>query len=213
MANTRGIKRERSTDEPVDNKHIDDGSSGSALSQKRGKFERSFVPSWLERFDWLMFDSSRNVMFCVLCKKYSKNNAFTEGCHNFRRDNLNKHVATNDHKYCVDQEAVCKDKVVPAAEVQSPTPSTPGNHSSAESSRSSGIFSASSNSLPQSPASLQLPSPTSFAIAKNPNATVHAPVPLLPYSAYFPTYIDSRYAHFNGNTIADMHKISVIRYV
>jgi len=175
----------------------DDASSDGVLPQKRGKFERSFVQSWLERFSWLMFDSSRNVMFCLLCQKHNKNNAFTDGCHNFRRDNLNKHVVTNDHKYCVQKEAGCKNAGVAEAQNPTPTPSTPSNHSSTESSRSSGIFSASSNYLPRSPTPQQLPSPTSFATSKNPNTTLHAPVPLLPY---LPTYSDRRYPLLNGNT-------------
>lgn len=80
----------------------DDDPSSSA---KRAKFERSFVSSWLEKYDWLRYDNSLNLMFCVLCIKYQKSNAFTEGCQNFRRDNLNKHINTNDHKVSCRQES------------------------------------------------------------------------------------------------------------
>jgi hypothetical protein len=76
----------------------------AASSAKRAKFERSFVPSWLEKYDWLRYDSDNNFMYCGLCVKYQKSNAFTEGCQNFRRDNLNKHINTNDHKVSCRQE-------------------------------------------------------------------------------------------------------------
>lgn len=80
------------------------GENPDDSSSKRAKFERTFVSSWLEKYDWLRYDSNSNLMFCVLCIKYQKSNAFTEGCQNFRRDNLNKHVNTNDHKASCRQE-------------------------------------------------------------------------------------------------------------
>ena len=207
MSGRRGVKRERIEEQSNDGFQPSLSPADHSPNQKRGKFERSFVPSWLDRFDWLVYDSSRNLMYCGLCRKYRKNNAFTEGCQNFRRDNLNKHMATNDHKFCVDQDAaICKVAThmeeatrssvhAPAQQLQIPTPSTsttsqpserasspmtPGGRRSDSSSRSSsGVFSnTSSNSLPQSPASMPLPSPPAFAPSRTPSSTVHHPVPL-----------------------------------
>ena len=232
MSNRRGIKRERGDEVSNDSNESNYRASDPSACHKRGKFERSFVPSWLDRFDWLRFDRTRNLMFCDLCMKYRKNNAFTEGCQNFRRDNLNKHMATNDHKFCVEQHGQPSGTATsttppssaaphPPALVQEPSPvinpqpqhvpseraSSPitpgGRHSSSDSSsRSSGIFSSTSNSLPQSPASLPLPSPPAFAPSRTPTSTLHAPVPLLPYppllSASFMQ--DPRFA-FHGNDL------------
>ena len=66
--------------------------------------ERMFVPAWLSQYEWLRYDGQRNLMYCDLCVKYNRNNVFTEGCQNFRRDNLNKHVLTGDHKTCSELE-------------------------------------------------------------------------------------------------------------
>lgn len=208
MSNRRGIKRERGEEGFSDETQSNCSLSSTSPSQKRGKFERSFVPSWLDRFEWLDFDSSRNLMFCGLCRKYRKNNAFTEGCQNFRRDNLNKHMATNDHKFCVEQNAA-QSKPSPAVEhrpvphapsERAASPITPGGrHSSSENSRSSGIYSsASTSSLPQSPASLPLPSPPAFAPSRTPTSTLHAPVPLMPYPPIFSPYMDPRFPIFHG---------------
>lgn len=147
-------------------------------------------------------------MFCGLCRTYRKNNAFTEGCQNFRRDNLNKHMATNDHKFCVEQN-VAQSKPPPVAEQRqvphalserAASPITPvGRHSSNENSRSSGIYSsASTSSLPQSPASLPLPSPPAFAPSRTPTSTLHAPVPLMAYPPIFSPYMDPRFQIFHG---------------
>lgn len=191
--------------------------SNESSCQKRGKFQRSFVTAWLDKFDWLAFDEKRRLMFCRLCTKYRKNNAFTEGCQNFRCDNLNKHMATNDHKFCVEQNG-CFDKppTTMPHEESSPlvikqlpserasSPITPGGrHSASDSTRSSGVFSSASCSLPQSPASQQLPSPPAFAPSKAPTSTLHAPVPLLPYHpSLLPAgYLqDPRFHIFHGNS-------------
>ena len=92
---------------------------------KRAKFERTFVPSWLEKYDWLRYDSESNHMYCVLCIKYQKSNAFTEGCQNFRRDNLNKHINTNDHRASCRQEKGDYTSVVPVS-LRSPSSSSQG---------------------------------------------------------------------------------------
>ena len=215
MSNRRGVKRDREEEVSNDGVESSHSPSDSSSSQKRGKFERSFVTSWLDRFEWLLFDRERNLMFCSLCTKYRKNNAFTEGCQNFRRDNLNKHIATNDHKFCVEQNCalgkppttVPRDEPSPIVQhltsERASSPITPGGrHSSSDSSRSSGVFSSASSSLPQSPASLPLPSPPAFAPSKTPTSTLHAPVPLLPYhpsllpAGYMP---DPRLHLYHGN--------------
>ena len=79
-------------------------SRNNSPPNKRPKFERSFVPAWLTRYPWLRYENERNQMFCELCVKYRKSNAFTEGCQNFRRDNLNKHMNTQDHRSAQQQQ-------------------------------------------------------------------------------------------------------------
>lgn len=100
----RGIKREIDEKDKKTSKLTDEKQDVDASASKRAKFERTFVPSWLEKYEWLRYDAASNLMYCALCIKYQKSNAFTEGCQNFRRDNLNKHINTNDHRASCRQE-------------------------------------------------------------------------------------------------------------
>ena len=99
MEHAQGIKRERDSRGPSSPVPRND----TPCRAKRPKLERTFVPAWLDRYEWLRYDEQLNVMFCDLCLKHRKSNAFTEGCQNFRRDNLNKHANTNDHRASVEQ--------------------------------------------------------------------------------------------------------------
>lgn len=59
--------------------------------------ERTFVPSWKATFPWVYLDEA-GAMRCKYCVEARKTNAFTTGCRTFKKDNLAKHVQTNDHR-------------------------------------------------------------------------------------------------------------------
>jgi hypothetical protein len=42
-----------------------------------------FQEGWLEVYKWLMYDSSKNLMFCSLCKSHKKLNKFGKEGNNF----------------------------------------------------------------------------------------------------------------------------------
>jgi len=65
---------------------------------KKRKLEKVFQRSWAEKWPWLE-KNDKEGMFCKLCVKHKKNNAFTspQGCINFRTSTLKRHAATSDH--------------------------------------------------------------------------------------------------------------------
>ena len=40
-------------------------------------------------------------MFCTLCEKSERRNAFTSGCDKLKADAIRKHTQTTDHKFAV----------------------------------------------------------------------------------------------------------------
>jgi len=64
---------------------------------------RSFRQSWLTQFNWLTYDDGKNAMFCSLCIKHKKNNAFTSqmGCTDFQHSSLTRHVQGKCHELAV----------------------------------------------------------------------------------------------------------------
>uniref|UniRef100_A0A1X7VE37 C17orf113 probable zinc finger domain-containing protein n=1 Tax=Amphimedon queenslandica TaxID=400682 RepID=A0A1X7VE37_AMPQE len=64
---------------------------------------RNFVPSRKDNYSWLEYDSSSGKMFCTLCRKHKKKNAFsTSGSTKFRRSALTDHSKSLEHT-----DAVC----------------------------------------------------------------------------------------------------------
>jgi hypothetical protein len=55
---------------------------------------------WKDDFDWLEYEIIDNEvkMFCTLCKKNNKRNNFAKGCIQYKRDVLNKHEDSKEHK-------------------------------------------------------------------------------------------------------------------
>ncbi|XP_013386636.1 uncharacterized protein LOC106156073 isoform X3 [Lingula anatina] len=69
--------------------------------------KREFKESWRAKFGWIQYDSQREMMFCTLCQKHNKINAFTKGCTTIKKDNASKHELISDHKEAVSQESQC----------------------------------------------------------------------------------------------------------
>ncbi|CAB5376967.1 unnamed protein product [Rhizophagus irregularis] len=69
--------------------------------------ESSEVDSDLEEADieWLIYDGSRNLMFCSLCQSHKKQNKFEkEGSKNFKSSALSEHSTTKDHTDATNRE-------------------------------------------------------------------------------------------------------------
>ena len=57
---------------------------------------RKFCPAWKNVYPWLQYDKEKG-MWCSICVKHQKNNAFTKGTNNFWSSTLERHVAHHDH--------------------------------------------------------------------------------------------------------------------
>src|SRR6266498_3897988 len=56
------------------------------VSRKTGTFQKE----WLGVYSWLIYDASKNLMFCSLCKFHKKQNKFGKEGNNFKSlKNLN----------------------------------------------------------------------------------------------------------------------------
>ncbi|CAB5195346.1 unnamed protein product [Rhizophagus irregularis] len=66
---------------------------------------RVFQNEWLNIYKWLIYDGSRNLMFCSLCQSHKKQNKFgKEGSKNFKSSALSEHSTTKDHTDATNRE-------------------------------------------------------------------------------------------------------------
>ena len=87
------------------------GGSTRESEQKRPKTDdetplpstgQKFQDKWLTtHLSWLNFDKEKNRMFCSLCIRAKKVNAFTFGTDNFRTSTITMHISGGDHKVTV----------------------------------------------------------------------------------------------------------------
>ncbi|PKB99368.1 hypothetical protein RhiirA5_403644 [Rhizophagus irregularis] len=64
-----------------------------------------FQNEWLNIYKWLIYDGSRNLMFCSLCQSHKKQNKFgKEGSKNFKSSALSEHSTTKDHTDATNRE-------------------------------------------------------------------------------------------------------------
>jgi hypothetical protein len=47
------------------------------------KIKTGFQQEWLETYKWLIYDESKNLMFCLLCQSHRKLNKFGKEDNNF----------------------------------------------------------------------------------------------------------------------------------
>ncbi|GBB97699.1 hypothetical protein RclHR1_30410001 [Rhizophagus clarus] len=67
------------------------------LILKKKKTE-GFQKEWLKIYKWLVYDKSKNLMFCSLCQSHRKLNKFEKkGSKNFKTSALSEHASTKDH--------------------------------------------------------------------------------------------------------------------
>ena len=65
-----------------------------------------FQENWRKENDWLRYDSSKNHMYCQVCRlfdKSGKRNAFTDDtrCSSFRYSNVTAHRDSDVHKIAI----------------------------------------------------------------------------------------------------------------
>ncbi|CAB5391304.1 unnamed protein product [Rhizophagus irregularis] len=64
-----------------------------------------FQNEWLNIYKWLIYDGSRNLMFCSLCQSHKKQNKFRkEGSKDFKSSALSEHSTTKDHTDATNRE-------------------------------------------------------------------------------------------------------------
>lgn len=76
----------------------------SSKEKKDTKEERNFQERWLRIWSWLEFRD--NKMFCSMCIKYKKANAFTSGCQTLKTSSMYRHEASDDHKNCSQEQSL-----------------------------------------------------------------------------------------------------------
>ena len=68
---------------------------------------RRFVPGWKNDYPWVLCKEGR--MFCELCMDTKKKNAFATGCDKFKKDSLQKHAQTQEHRAALEAASCRKD--------------------------------------------------------------------------------------------------------
>lgn len=68
-----------------------------------------FRPNWLIQFEWLRYDQSKDIMYCMFCRRWLNDipdirTSFAEGSSNFRLEILNHHDRCKAHKVCTERE-------------------------------------------------------------------------------------------------------------
>lgn len=63
-----------------------------------------FQRSWLQEFEWLEWDSEKELMRCKYCKAFPmhSSSSLVHGCDTFKRETLIKHLQSKSHIYCRD---------------------------------------------------------------------------------------------------------------
>ncbi|KAJ8017475.1 hypothetical protein HOLleu_45094 [Holothuria leucospilota] len=83
----------------------------SKPSVSRSKYY-TFQESWRKGNTWLRYDSSKNIMFCTVCRSFDKSNrrnTFRDtGCSSFRLSNVDSHKKSDVHKAAIQAEAASK---------------------------------------------------------------------------------------------------------
>ena len=85
----------------------EDSPSHQSVTERPRKEKRQFVLSWKTEFPWVTYDRSSG-MHCQYCIDAVKN-AFTKGCDKFKKDTLNKHLQTVDHRAAIEAKAGKRD--------------------------------------------------------------------------------------------------------
>ena len=86
------------------------------LKSKQKKYEenrktRKFNEKWKQTYDWLIYDSDKNIMQCSVCLNHNGQgskftnlkgqNKFLEGCCNFKLSTIVDHETSAVHQYAV----------------------------------------------------------------------------------------------------------------
>ena len=64
----------------------------------------NFQTAWLKEFEWLEWDSEKELMPCQYCKAFPTHasSSLVNGCNNFKHETLTKHSKSKSHVYCRD---------------------------------------------------------------------------------------------------------------
>ena len=82
--------------------------STSSRSTKTKIKDHVYLPKWAEKWSWLLYRVPGG-MFCTICEKHKKTNAFTSGCTNYRTSTLERHCGCKEHREAVEAEVLSKD--------------------------------------------------------------------------------------------------------
>ena len=69
------------------------------MSKKRKVYQ--FQGAWLNEFDWLEWDSQKELVCCSYCKALPMHasSSLVKGCDNFKCKTLTKHLKSKSHNY------------------------------------------------------------------------------------------------------------------
>lgn len=81
----------------------------SSLTTTGPKKGGRFRPNWLVQFEWLRYDQTKDIMYCMFCRRWLNDipdirTSFAEGSSNFRLEILNHHDRCKAHKVCTEHE-------------------------------------------------------------------------------------------------------------